>query len=43
MTSLLSQIASLTPGTQAKLKVLREKKPIDLEVTVGKRPKVRAS
>jgi serine protease DegQ len=43
LTALLGQIAALTPGSQAKLKVLREKKPIDLEVTVGKRPKVRAS
>jgi serine protease DegQ len=43
VTSLLSQIAALTPGSQAKLRVLREKKPVDLEVTVGKRPKARAS
>jgi serine protease DegQ len=41
--ALLSQIAALTPGTQVKLKVLREKKPVDLEVTVGKRPKMRSS
>ena len=41
--TLLSQIASLTPGTQARLRVLREKKPIELEVTVGKRPKPRTS
>jgi serine protease DegQ len=41
--ALLAQIAALTPGTQAKLKVIREKKPVDLEVTVGKRPKPRAS
>lgn len=41
--SLLAQIASLTPGTQAKLKVLREQKPVDIDVTVGKRPKPRAS
>ncbi len=40
---LLAQIAALTPGTQVKLKVLREKKPVELEVTVGKRPKVHAS
>ncbi len=37
--ALLSQIAALTPGHQATLKVLRDKKPIELEVTVGKRPK----
>ncbi|MGH8800409.1 MAG: trypsin-like peptidase domain-containing protein [Casimicrobiaceae bacterium] len=41
--SLLAQIASLTPGTQAKLKVLRQQKPLDIDVTVGKRPKPRAS
>ncbi|HEY7945988.1 MAG TPA: trypsin-like peptidase domain-containing protein [Casimicrobiaceae bacterium] len=41
--SLLAQIAALTPGTQAKLKVLREQKPVDIDVTVGKRPKPRAS
>jgi serine protease DegQ len=43
VTSLLSQIAALTPGSQAKLRVLREKRPVELEVTVGKRPKARAS
>lgn len=43
VTALLAQIAALTPGTQAKLKVLREKKAVEVEVTVGKRPKVRAS
>jgi len=37
--ALLSQIAALTPGHQATLKVLRDNKPIELEVTVGKRPK----
>jgi serine protease DegQ len=37
--ALLSQIAALTPGHQAMLKVLRDKKPVELEVTVGKRPK----
>ena len=40
---LLAQIAALTPGTQAKLMVLRERKPVEVEVTVGKRPKSRAS
>ena len=40
---LLAQIAALTPGSQAKLKVIREKKPVNLEVTVGKRPRPRAS
>jgi serine protease DegQ len=43
VTGLLSQIAALTPGSQAKLRVLREKKLVDLQVTVGKRPKARAS
>src|SRR5271166_1919509 len=38
-TALLSQIAGLTPGRQATLKVLRDNKPLELEVTVGKRPK----
>jgi serine protease DegQ len=38
-TALLSQIAGLTPGHQATLKVLRDKKPLELAVTVGKRPK----
>ena len=38
-TALLAQIAALTPGRQATLKVLRDKKPLELEVTVGKRPK----
>jgi serine protease DegQ len=38
-TALLSQIAALTPGHQATLKVLRDNKPLELEVTVGKRPK----
>jgi serine protease DegQ len=40
VSALLAQIAALTPGTQVKLKLLREKKPVDVEVTVGKRPKV---
>jgi serine protease DegQ len=43
VSTLLAQIAALSPGTQVKLKVLREKKPVELEVTVGKRPKVHAS
>jgi len=37
--ALLSQIAALTPGQQAMLKVLRDKKAIELPVTIGKRPK----
>ncbi|MEO8739844.1 MAG: trypsin-like peptidase domain-containing protein [Casimicrobiaceae bacterium] len=43
VSSLLAQIAALTPGTQTRLKVLRERKSVDVEVTVGKRPKVRVS
>ena len=38
-----AQIAALTPGSQTKLKVLREKKAVEFDVTVGKRPKARAS
>jgi serine protease DegQ len=38
-TALLSEISALTPGRQATLKVLRDKRPLELEVTVGKRPK----
>jgi serine protease DegQ len=38
-TALLSEIAALAPGHQATLKVLRDKKPMELVVTVGKRPK----
>jgi Do/DeqQ family serine protease len=37
--ALLAQIAALTPGQEAKLKVLRERKPLELPVTVGRRPK----
>jgi serine protease DegQ len=37
--ALLAQIASLTPGKQATLKVLRDKKPMQVAVTVGRRPK----
>jgi serine protease DegQ len=37
--ALLSQIAGLTPGHQAMLKVLRDSRPFELAVTVGKRPK----
>jgi S1-C subfamily serine protease len=37
--ALLSQIASLTPGKEATLKVLRDKKPMQVAVIVGRRPK----
>jgi len=43
VSALLAQIAALTPGTQVKLKVLRAKKSVELEVIVGKRPKMRNS
>jgi S1-C subfamily serine protease len=36
---LLAQIASLKPGAQATLKVLRGKKPLQVAVVVGRRPK----
>ena len=41
--SLLAQIAALTPGSQARLKVVREQKQVDIDVIVGKRPKPRVS
>ncbi|TMG80542.1 MAG: trypsin-like serine protease [Betaproteobacteria bacterium] len=37
--ALLSQIAGLTPGQPATLKILRDKKALQVGVTVGKRPK----
>jgi len=37
--ALLSQIAALTPGQQATVKLLRDRKAIELPVVVGKRPK----
>jgi serine protease DegQ len=43
VTSLLAQIAALTPGSQARLRVMREQKQVDIDVIVGKRPKPRAS
>jgi serine protease DegQ len=36
--AMLDAIAALTPGTQAKLKLRREQKEVDLQITVGKRP-----
>ncbi len=38
--ALLARIAELPPGAVSKVKVWREKKLVDVEVTVGKRPKV---
>ncbi len=43
VTALLAQIAALTPGTQTRLKVLRAKKSVELDVVVGKRPRIRTS
>ena len=37
--ALLSQIAGLTPGHPATLKVLRDQKPLQVPVIVGRRPK----
>ena len=37
--SLLAQIATLPPGTQTKLSLVRDRKPVDVDVTVGRRPK----
>ena len=36
--TMLNLIAALKPGSQATLRVMREAKPMDLRVTVGKRP-----
>ena len=38
-TAMLTLISAITPGTGATLKLIREQKPIELKVTVGKRPK----
>ena len=36
---LLARIAELTPGANAKVRVLRDGKPLDIDVTVAKRPR----
>jgi serine protease DegQ len=36
---LLARIAELAPGSNAKVKVWRDGKPVDVDVTIGKRPK----
>ena len=38
---LLARIAELKPGTVAKVNILRQGKPLDVDVTVAKRPRVR--
>jgi Do/DeqQ family serine protease len=40
--SMLTQIASLAPGSTAKVKVLREGKEVELSVSVGERPSIQA-
>ena len=37
--SMLTLIAALAPGNQATLKVVRDQKEVELQVTVGRRPK----
>jgi serine protease DegQ len=37
--ALLTRIAALAPGSPAKVKLWRDRKPLEVEVTVGKRPK----
>ena len=37
---LLARIAELTPGSTAKVKMWRDGKPAEVDVTVGRRPKV---
>jgi len=41
--SLLARIAELQPGTSAKIVVVREKRPMSLDVVIGKRPKAAPS
>ena len=36
---LLARIAELAPGSSAKVKMWREGKPLEVDVTVGRRPK----
>jgi serine protease DegQ len=37
--ALLARIAELSPGSTAKVVVVREKQPVSLDVVIGKRPK----
>ncbi|MGH9648051.1 MAG: S1C family serine protease, partial [Bryobacteraceae bacterium] len=37
---LLARIAELTPGSNAKVRILRDGKPLDIDVMVAKRPRV---
>jgi serine protease DegQ len=36
--ALLARIADLPPGSSVKVKVWRDRKPQDVDITVGKRP-----
>ncbi len=36
--ALLTRIAELPPGTSAKVKIVRDGRPVDVDVTIGKRP-----
>ena len=40
MPGLLTRIAELAPGTTAKLKVWRDARDVEVDVVVGKRPKI---
>jgi S1-C subfamily serine protease len=35
---LLARIAELTPGSSARIKVVRDGKPLDVDVVIAKRP-----
>ncbi len=37
--ALLARIAELSPGTASHVRVMRDRKPVELQVTAGKRPK----
>jgi serine protease DegQ len=37
--SLLARIAELVPGSTSKVKVMRERRVVDVELTPGKRPR----
>jgi S1-C subfamily serine protease len=39
--AMLDAVAALAPGTQATLKLRREQKDVDVQVTVAKRPSLR--
>jgi len=37
---LLARIAELSPGSNARIKVVRDGKPLDLDVVVARRPRI---